>query len=131
MRIFDKLALGAWAALAAVAAALSIGALSWETLEAGRFCLFQLWLGVTCPGCGMGHALLHGFSGHWAESFTHNPLVLPLLAIWTFWLGWGALNLRKGRSFSEDFPVRRLLARPLPASMALATVFGTYFLRLV
>ncbi len=128
MRTFYKLALAAWAAMSAASGAIGSGLLSWETLEAGELCLFKLFLGITCPGCGMGHALLHAFQGHWAESFSHHPLGLPFLAVWTSWVVWGGLNLRAGRSFSEGFPVSSALKRPVPALLAVAVVFGVYVL---
>ena len=104
MKSFEKLALSAWLILAGTAGALASGLLTIGTLEKIPLCLFRLITGHPCPGCGMTHALLAAFQGRWMESFGEHPLGLPLLALWTFWLGWGLLNIRRSQPFSADFP---------------------------
>src|SRR6185312_1252984 len=66
-------------------------------------CPFRFLTGLPCPGCGMGHALVFAWRGDFAASFHSHPLGIPLLAIWTGWLLWGALNLSRGKEFSEGF----------------------------
>ena len=125
--LFERLALSAWLALAAAAAALSAGWLSWSGLESVQLCLFRRLTGLRCPGCGMGHSLLAAFQGRWELSFNHHPFGLPLLALWTFWLLWGLRNLRRGRGFSEGFPLRMDGAR---GWALLAAVLAVHFLRI-
>ncbi len=60
-------------------------------------CPFRLLTGLPCPGCGMGHALVFALRGDFSGSWRFHPLGLPLLALWTAWLGWGAINLARGR----------------------------------
>lgn len=83
---FKTVALLAWLAVAAAAALTAAGVLSMGTLEAVPLCLFRRVWGVRCPGCGMGHALIAAFQGHWAESFRHHILGIPVLAVWTGYL---------------------------------------------
>ena len=125
--LFERLALAAWLTLAAAAAALSTPWFSWGALESFQLCLFRRLTGTPCPGCGMGHALLYAFQGRLEQSFHHHPLGLPFLALWTGWLLWGLANLRRGRRFSEGFPLRWGKAN---AWAALAVVLGVYFLRM-
>lgn len=75
---FFPVALAAWLACAAQAAA--------GIPEGLVLCPFRLLTGHRCPGCGMGHAVVHAMRGEWAESFRWHPLGVPLLAIWTAWL---------------------------------------------
>jgi hypothetical protein len=103
MTTFEKLAASAWLTLAALAGALSRGWLSLGTLEAAPLCLFKRATGLPCPGCGMGHALLHAFRGEWGASFDAHPYGLLLLAVWTAWLAsrllrlsWPRLDARPG-----------------------------------
>lgn len=97
--------------------------------EAGpNFCVFRMLTGVPCPGCGMGHALVYALRGDLSASFAAHPLGIPLLALWTAWLAWGAFNLARGRDFSDGFiPALR---RPAPLWGALALVLAVYALRL-
>lgn len=91
-------------------------------------CPFRLVTGIPCPGCGMGHALVFALRGDFAGSFRSHPLGIPLLLVWTAWLGWGGLNLSRGRSFSDGFiPALR---RPAAAWAALVVVFVVYAVRL-
>ncbi len=130
MRLFDTLAVGAYAALAAAAGAIASGLLELSTLESGvKLCLFRFLTGLRCPGCGMVHSLLHAFQGHWTEAFRAHLLGLPLLAVWTLWLAHGAVNLRAGRGFSEGFPLA--VGRGWKGALALGAVFAAYFIRLV
>lgn len=93
------------------------------------FCPFRRLTGIPCPGCGMGHSLTAALRGDFAGSFHLHPLGLPLLVLWTAWLGWGLLNLSRGRPFSEGFlPVLR---RPATTWALLALVLGVYAVRLV
>jgi hypothetical protein len=36
-------------------------------------CVFRAWTGVLCPGCGMGHALIHLSRFEWAAALAANP----------------------------------------------------------
>jgi hypothetical protein len=92
------------------------------------FCPFRLLTGIPCPGCGMGHSLVFALRGDFAGSFHSHPLGIPLLILWTSWLGWGLLNLSRGRSFSEGFipPLRR----PSAAWAVLVLVLAVYAARL-
>jgi hypothetical protein len=91
-------------------------------------CPFRLLTGIPCPGCGMGHSLVFALRGDFAGSFHSHPLGIPFLILWTGWLGWGALNLSRGRPFSDGFlpPLRR----PAAAWSALALVLAVYAARL-
>lgn len=130
MRLFDKLAVGAYAALVAAAFALATGVLELATLESGvKLCLFRFLTGIPCPGCGMAHSLLFGFQGQWALAFHSHLLGLPLLAVWTLWIVHGAANLRRGRGFSEGFPLAA--GRGWEGALALGSIFAAYFIRLV
>ena len=92
-------------------------------------CPFRLLTGLPCPGCGMGHALVLALRGDFSASWRFHPLGLPLLVLWTAWLGWGAFNLARGRTFSDGFlPVLR---RPALTWAALALVLGVYAARVV
>lgn len=91
-------------------------------------CPFRLLTGVPCPGCGMGHALVFALRGDFAGSFHSHPLGIPLLVLWTSWLAWGALNLSRGRSFSDGFVPA--LRRPGFSWAALALVLAVYAVRL-
>jgi len=110
----------AYAALAAQAA--------WGLPPAGvTNCPFKLLTGRDCPGCGMGHALVYAMRGDWRASLHAHPLGLPVLAVWTAWLVWGALNLARGRAFSDGFvPVLR---RPALQWSALALVLAVHAAR--
>jgi hypothetical protein len=92
------------------------------------FCPFRYLTGIPCPGCGMGHSLVFALRGDLPGSFHAHPLGLPLLVLWTGWLGWGALNLSFGRSFSDGFlpPLRR----PAASWAGLALVLAVYAVRL-
>src|SRR5690348_15157146 len=83
---FDHLALASWGLVAVCALALASGLIKLQTLEKVQLCAFKLATGWSCPGCGMGHALLAAFQGHWEQSLRYHPLGLPLLAVWTCWL---------------------------------------------
>jgi hypothetical protein len=91
-------------------------------------CPFRMITGIPCPGCGMGHALLFAWRGDFAGSWHSHPLGMPLLVIWTAWLGWGLANLARGRGFSDGFfPALR---RPAIGWAALVLVFAVYAVRL-
>ena len=93
-----------------------------------NLCPFRLLTGLPCPGCGMGHALVYALRGDFAASFHSHPLGIPLLAVWAGWLAWGALNLSRGREFSDGFvPAFR---RPGVSWAALALVLAVYAARL-
>ena len=117
---FPAVASAAYAALAAQAA---FGI----PYDGAVLCPFRLLTGHPCPGCGMGHALVAGMRGDFAASWNFHPLGLPLLALWTAWLAWGAVNRSRGRGFSDGFvPVLR---RPAFSWAALALVFAVYAVR--
>jgi len=92
-----------------------------------NFCPFRMLTGLPCPGCGMGHALVYALRGDFFASFSAHPLGLPLLALWTAWLAWGALNLARGRGFSDGFVPA--LRRPEFSWAALALVLAVYAVR--
>ncbi|MFI5345687.1 MAG: DUF2752 domain-containing protein [Elusimicrobiota bacterium] len=71
----------AWLACAALAAS------GLPLSESFTICPFRLLTGHRCPGCGMGHAVVLAMRGRWADSFHHHALGIPLLAVWTLWLG--------------------------------------------
>jgi uncharacterized protein DUF2752 len=98
------------------------------TPESGAvFCPFRLVTGLPCPGCGMGHALVFALHGDFAGSLHSHPLGMPLLLLWTAWLGWGLVNSARGREFSDGFiPVLR---RPAVSWAALAVVLAVYAVR--
>ncbi|MDE2140828.1 MAG: DUF2752 domain-containing protein [Elusimicrobia bacterium] len=116
---FPQVASAAYAALAAQAAS--------GAQYGGTLCPFRLLTGHPCPGCGMGHALVAGMRGDWAASFRYHPLGLPLLAVWTGWLGWGFVNAWRGRAFSEGFVPA--LRRPAFTWAALIAVLAVYAVR--
>ena len=76
----------------------------------------------------MGHALVAGLRGDFAASRSFHPLGLPLLALWTAWLSWGAVNSARGRSFSDGF--LPALRRPALTWAALALVLAVYAARI-
>jgi len=43
-------------------------------------CLFQYFLGIPCPGCGMTHSLIAALHGDWLASWRANPMGIPLAA---------------------------------------------------
>jgi hypothetical protein len=75
----------------------------------------------------MGHALVHAWRGDFAGSLAYHPLGVPLLALWTAWLAWGAFNLSRGREFSDGF--LPALRRPAPKWAMLVLVLGVYAAR--
>jgi hypothetical protein len=91
-------------------------------------CPFHLITGLPCPGCGMGHALVFALRGDFAGSLRSHPLGIPLLLLWTAWLGFGLLNLSRGRAFSDGF--LPALRRPAAAWAALVLVLAVYAVRL-
>ena len=46
-------------------------------------CLFTVWLGIPCPGCGMRRALAAAASLHFGQAFRLHPMFwsLPVLAL--------------------------------------------------
>lgn len=95
--------------------------------EGLTLCPFKLVTGCDCPGCGMGHSLVAAMRGDWAASWCYHPLGMPLALLWTMWLMWGALNMIRGRDFSEGFlPIVR---RPGFSCAALIVTFAVYAVR--
>jgi len=117
---FPAVAAAAYAGLAAQAA--------WGLPPAGfTLCPIKLLTGRDCPGCGMGHAIVFAMRGDLSASFRAHPLGVPLFLLWTSWLVWGAVNLARGRDFSDGFiPVLR---RPALQWAALALVLGVFAAR--
>ncbi len=117
---FAAVAAFGWAALAVQAA--------WRLPPSGvTLCPFKLLTGHDCPGCGMGHAVVYAMRGDLPASFHAHPLGAPFLLLWTAWLAWGAVNLLRGRAFSDGFlPVLRL---PALQWAALALVLAVYAAR--
>ena len=127
MKLFDRLAVAAYGALALCAAAIHSG--FWTLTEQGRLpvCLFKAVTGLPCPGCGMAHAIILAFQGDWRSSLHEHPLGIPVLMIWTAWLAWGLRNRLKDREFSRDFPLR---LEGAPAVAALVIVLAVYAVRI-
>jgi hypothetical protein len=54
-------------------------------LEAHKLpCLYEKYLGVPCPGCGMQTALIHLLRGQVLESLRTYPPLIPLLMVMAF-----------------------------------------------
>ena len=117
---FPVVAAAAYAALAAQACRLVYS-------ERIPLCPVYFLTGHSCPGCGMGRAVIAAMRGDFAASWSYHPLGLPLFALWTAWLVWGALNLSRGRDFSDGF--LPTLRRPAFSWAALAVVFAVYAAR--
>lgn len=66
----------------AILAAIAVGAVVMR--QTGVGCVFRRVFGVTCPGCGMGHAIDALFRLDLAEAWRWHPMVfsLPLLAVY-------------------------------------------------
>ncbi|MDD5657914.1 MAG: DUF2752 domain-containing protein [Elusimicrobia bacterium] len=92
MSAFAKFAALCWLAVAGLSAAIGLGWASWSTAETVPLCAFRFWTGLRCPGCGMIHAWVEAFRGHWLASWHHNPLGLPFLGLWTLYLAWGLVS---------------------------------------
>ncbi len=117
---FPAAAAAAYAALAAQAA--------WRLPPSGfTLCPIKLLTGHDCPGCGVGHAIVYAMRGDLSASFHAHPLGAPLFFLWTAWLGWGAVNLARGRAFSDGF--LPALRRPALQWAALALVLAVYAAR--
>ena len=123
---FRTIAAAAWVLAASTAAALSAGWLSIGTLERLPLCLVKALSALPCPGCGMGHALLDAFRGHWAASIQYHPLGIPFAAIWTFWLLRALWNRRTRR----EAPGLALRLTGWRGPVLLALVLGVYVIRL-
>lgn len=93
---FSVVAAGAWA-FCALQAATGAG-------EGLVLCPFRLATGHSCPGCGMGRAVVAAMRGQWAASFEFHALGIPLLAVWTAWLAAEAV-----RSARSGAPARSVL----------------------
>ncbi len=93
-------ALAAWLGCAAQAA--------FGIPEGLVLCPFRLLTGRRCPGCGMGHSVVHAMRGEWTESFRHHPLGIAFLAFWTGWL-----LLEAARLLREQAPRPRGNAAPV------------------
>lgn len=75
---FAAVAAAAWG-LCALQAATGAG-------EGLVLCPVRLATGRSCPGCGMGRAIVAAMRGDWARSWDFHFLGAPLLALWTGWL---------------------------------------------
>jgi len=51
-----------------------------EFLDWLPVCVFRSWTGIPCPGCGMGHALIHLSQFEWTAAVGANPAA-PFLAV--------------------------------------------------
>lgn len=75
------------AALFAILGGMSVSGIGWwlfgvdllEFLGWLPGCAFRAWTGIPCPGCGMGHALIHLSRFQWAAAVSANPAA-PFLA---------------------------------------------------
>lgn len=123
---FPAVAAAAWAGVAGLAV---LGSRGLALPGAFTLCPVRLLTGHICPGCGMGHSLVAAMRGDFSGSFAQHPLGLPLLALWTAWLAWGAFNLSRGRGFSEGFPP--VVRRPAFAWAALAAALVVHAVRVV
>ncbi|MBI3566052.1 MAG: DUF2752 domain-containing protein [Elusimicrobia bacterium] len=117
---FAAVAAASWAALAVQAAFRT-------PLDGLHLCPVRLLTGHECPGCGMGHAVVYAMRGDWTASLHSHPLGLPLFLAWTAWLAWGALNLARGRGFSDGF--LPFLDRPALQWAALGLVLAVHAAR--
>lgn len=71
-----------WRGLPAVCAVLlifSAMACGWIAVGKVQLCLFRLFTGLPCPGCGLCHAGVAMLKGRWLDSFRFHPLLIPVL----------------------------------------------------
>lgn len=45
-------------------------------------CMFKLWTGIPCPGCGTSHMFLAALGGDMAEAFMCNPAAFISVIAW-------------------------------------------------
>ncbi len=95
---FRTLALGSWSLLAGT----SFFVTPQQSEQFPSLCLTKFWWGVSCPGCGMGRSLLAAFQGQWAQSFEYHILGIPFLVVWTGYLLYKFLPLRRGNNFAAS-----------------------------
>ena len=101
MEAFDRLAVAAWAGLAAGLWRWKLGWVAWATTQRRACACLQVLVGVPCPGCGMGHVPLGAFLGQWGGIGPGSiPLGLccPVFVFLTAWGGFRAANLRREKS---------------------------------
>jgi hypothetical protein len=74
-------------------------------------CPFRLLTGHSCPGCGMGRAVVAAMRGNWAASYRSHPLGLPLLLVWTAWLAYCFMPGRSRRVFQASASAAPLMVK--------------------
>jgi hypothetical protein len=82
-------------------------------------CAFRAWTGFPCPGCGMGHALIHLSRLEWVAAVGANPAA-PFLA---------AAMLLGALRQAPDRVVGRM--DPILAALCLATLVATWLWRIL
>lgn len=106
------------------AAAVLLAALLMETHPDGRvalkvlaqcplpeLCLWRLWLGRSCPTCGLTRSVIAAVHGRWAESIGFHVLGLPLT------LAAGVLSVLWLGSIASRAGAALLAGRPAGASV--------------
>lgn len=53
----------------------------WFLIGKIQLCVFRLFTGLPCPGCGLTHAGLALLKGDWRASLQYHPLLLPILFV--------------------------------------------------
>ena len=99
-----------------ISAAMSCG---WLIVGKIQLCVFRLFTGLPCPGCGLCHAGMAMLKGHWLESFRFYPLLIPVL----FTLSVAA--------FSKYGFFRRVHSSRFFYPAMLALVFALYIVRMI
>jgi len=115
------------AALVAILGAMLISGLgSWflgvdllEFLDWLPGCAFRAWTGFPCPGCGMGHALIHLSRLEWVAAVGANPAA-PFLAV--------AMLVGAFRKVPDRAACGM---NPILAAFCLATLVATWLWRIV
>lgn len=77
-------------ALAVFTVAAALGCLWWRDPALGfpyPPCLFSVWTGYSCPGCGALRALHHLLHGHLTEALRYNALLPVVLVGWLSGIG--------------------------------------------
>ncbi len=63
----------------AVFAILPVFTVYWLLIGKVQICIFRIFSGLPCPGCGLTRAGTAMLRGNWAESFRMHPFLLPVL----------------------------------------------------
>ncbi len=119
---------GAWVGLASLAAMIHRGWIDPGRLNQWTLCPFKYLTGLPCPGCGMGHALLEAFQGHWRLSMHDHALGIPFLGAWTIWLFHSFL---RGLGIARPSPIFSGSLRQRLELATLGLVLAVYVIRWV